>query len=124
MSEFFYENYMAWNDALTNNTKWDHIQQKDIQKTQGYEFAIKKYNFNGALSKRIFECDFNEKFEVCGPLGKGLGLRKESSGQFVAFTGGTGLLVFLDLVAYLFRKAVHEKNPDMDFIEKEEFVEF
>lgn len=35
-------------------------------------------------------------------MGKGLGIHK--SGIHIAFTGGTGVLVFTDLVAFLVRK--------------------
>jgi len=34
-------------------------------------------------------------------LGKGLGIQKE--GTHIAFVAGTGVLVFMDLVAYLIR---------------------
>jgi NAD(P)H-flavin reductase len=43
-----------------------------------------------------------EKYMIKGPLGKGLELQKE--GVHMAFTAGTGCLVFLDLVAHLIRK--------------------
>ena len=39
----------------------------------------------------------------------------------MAFTGGTGVLVFLDLVAYIFRKNVHKVSPAMDLIKDEDF---
>ena len=32
-------------------------------------------------------------------MGKGLGLSPDSKGEFVAFSGGTGVFVFVDLVA-------------------------
>ena len=38
-------------------------------------------------------------FQIKGPLGPGIGLSKR--GEHVAYTAGTGILVFLDLVAYL-----------------------
>ena len=43
-----------------------------------------------------------DKYIVKGPLGKGLELHRE--GVHLAFTAGTGCLVFLDLVAHLIRK--------------------
>ena len=43
-----------------------------------------------------------ENYEIQGLLGKGLNLQK--NGVHVAFTGGTGVLVFIDLVALLLRK--------------------
>ncbi len=45
-------------------------------------------------------------------MGKGLGLKQD--GTHVAFVGGTGVLVFMDLVAYLLRQnlgLIEEKSP-------------
>ena len=36
-----------------------------------------------------------------GPLGKGLGLDTTTNGLHLAFAAGTGMLVFMDLVARL-----------------------
>ena len=55
-------------------------------------------------------------------MGKGLGIQK--SGTHIAFTAGTGILVFVDLVAFLVRKNLnllkdHEKeyiSEDFKFI--------
>jgi hypothetical protein len=44
----------------------------------------------------------NDLYEVKGLLGKGLGLKKE--GTHVAFVGGTGVLVFMDLIALILRQ--------------------
>lgn len=38
-------------------------------------------------------------YEIKGPMGKGLGLTAESKGKHIAFAAGTGVLVFVDLVA-------------------------
>ena len=43
-------------------------------------------------------------FLVKGPLGNGIGL--STKGKHVAYTAGTGVLVFLDLVAYLIIKVI------------------
>jgi hypothetical protein len=34
-------------------------------------------------------------------MGRGLGLRQDSTGTYYAFSAGTGVLVFIDLVARL-----------------------
>jgi hypothetical protein len=47
-------------------------------------------------------------------MGKGLGVKHE--GVHIAFTGGTGTLVFVDLVAHLIRKnlgLLKENEKDM-----------
>lgn len=40
-----------------------------------------------------------DTYEITGPMGKGLGLTKDSKGKYLAFAAGTGVLVFVDLVA-------------------------
>jgi NAD(P)H-flavin reductase len=46
----------------------------------------------------------NRNFEIKGPFGKGLNIRKGVNGVHIAFAAGTGILPFMDLVAYLARK--------------------
>jgi hypothetical protein len=57
---------------------------------------------SGGLSHEIHNSDKGSEFEIKGPLGKGLTYSK--TGVHVAFTAGTGILVYLDLVAHLIRK--------------------
>ena len=45
-------------------------------------------------------------------MGVGLDIRKE--GTHIAFTGGTGCLVFVDLVSHLVLKALGELTDDED----------
>ena len=59
--------------------------------------TIKNYQVKNGLSKRIFESK-NHLFKIKGPMGKGLGLTEYSEGNYVAFTAGTGILPFMDLV--------------------------
>lgn len=40
-----------------------------------------------------------QTFEIKGPMGKGLGLTTSSTGTHMAFAAGTGVFVFIDLVA-------------------------
>lgn len=55
----------------------------------------------GGLSHLIHNALNTEVFQVKALMGKGLGLTKD--GTHVAFVGGTGVLVFIDLVALLLR---------------------
>ena len=48
----------------------------------------------------------HEVFNIKGPMGKGLCI--EESGVHVAFCGGTGVLVFLDLVSHLILRAYYK----------------
>lgn len=45
-------------------------------------------------------------------MGKGLGIEPE--GVHVAFTAGTGILVFIDLVAHLIRKNLGQLDAQED----------
>ena len=52
------------------------------------------------MSRRLFDPIFNtETFKMVGPLGKGLGVTTETKGTHFAYSAGTGILVFIDLVA-------------------------
>lgn len=42
-----------------------------------------------------------QPYEIKGPMGKGLGLTTDSKGVHMAFSAGTGILVFVDLFARL-----------------------
>lgn len=64
-------------------------------------FTAKNYNIIGGLSQFIHNSSENEIFEVKALLGKGLNLQKD--GVHVAFAGGTGILVFVDLIALMIR---------------------
>lgn len=48
---------------------------------------------------KFFDQKALHSFEVKGPMGKPLGI--ESTGTYIVFAGGTGLLPFMDLVAQL-----------------------
>lgn len=62
--------------------------------------TIKNYHDFKGLSTHI--CNNNctgVKVEIEGPCGLGLGIQPQ--GRHVAFAAGTGILVFIDLVAHL-----------------------
>ena len=47
-------------------------------------------------------------------LGKGLGLKKE--GHYVAYAAGTGVLVFIDLVAHLILRLISENGGQPELL--------
>lgn len=61
--------------------------------------TLKDYGFPTGVSTHVYKTDDKLRFTVKGPMGKGMQLGL--NGTYVAFTGGTGALVFLDLVARL-----------------------
>jgi NAD(P)H-flavin reductase len=59
--------------------------------------TLKDYGFPTGVSTHIYKQSKDTIFTVKGPMGKGL--QVSQTGLYVAFAGGTGALVFLDLVA-------------------------
>jgi NAD(P)H-flavin reductase len=74
--------------------------------------TLKNYNIPGGLSMQMFEDQKGATYEIKGPMGKGLDLQAE--GTYIAFTAGTGILVFVDLVAALIRKNLGLMNSYED----------
>lgn len=67
--------------------------------------SIKSYVGAGGLSRFIFDNETSKHiFECKGPMGSGLACTQ--SGKHIAYTAGTGILVFLDLCAYLLIRIV------------------
>lgn len=82
-------------------------------------FTIKNYGFPGGFSHKIFS-EPEGTYQIKGHMGKGLGIEKH--GTHLAFCGGTGLLVFVDLVAFLVRQNLGLLNEeDMSILDQESF---
>lgn len=80
--------------------------------------TIKNYKLTKGLSYRFFEEPMTEDtYEITGPMGKGLGLTRNSQGKHLAFAAGTGVLVFVDLVAKMLLQCL-----DAPFTESEELL--
>ena len=61
--------------------------------------AVKNYGLSKGVARRLFTVDEAIRFDVKGPMGRGLGLTCQSAGSYVAFGAGTGVFVYIDLVA-------------------------
>ena len=94
MQEDFYKYYLG----LIRGESAD----KPEKKKQKLILTIKNYNIANGFSKDIGD---NEQMslKIKGPMGKGLMLQSE--GTHIAFAAGTGVLVYVDLVALLLKKA-------------------
>lgn len=90
--------YRSLVEAVTNKGSFD-TSLLDSTDCESVFVGIKTYNLNKGVSKRVF--DFNEKhsFEIKGPMGRGLGLTNKSVGHHIAFSAGTGIFVYIDLIA-------------------------
>jgi len=58
---------------------------------------------------------FEELFMIKGPMGRGLEIKP--SGVHVAFCGGTGVLVFLDLVSHLLMRNIFSSKLPADRVD-------
>ena len=100
--------------ALRGDSSTPSVDRSSIYKVSGstsssFTVTVKNYNMAKGLSKRLTEAA-DTHYEVQGPMGKGLGIYPE--GTHIAFTAGTGSLVFMDLVAHLIRKAAGILDED------------
>lgn len=67
--------------------------------------TVKNYKITGGLSKRVHS-DPSPRFYVKGPMGKGLGM--EMHGYHMAFAAGTGILPFIDQIAFIARSVFNK----------------
>ena len=64
--------------------------------------TIKTYKLDKGVARLFFNQEKDGcEFTIKGPMGRGLGLTKKSKGTHFAFAAGTGVLVYIDLVARL-----------------------
>lgn len=74
--------------------------------------TIKNYKLQYGLSSKFFGGN-DGLFGLTGPLGKGLGLTPNSKGVHIAFSAGTGILPYIDMVAKLLLQEM-DKLPEDD----------
>jgi NAD(P)H-flavin reductase len=100
-----YKEYINAINQFRNKTTQISFNERVLVENSGSNdiiFTAKNYNIVGGLSQLIHTAEQNERYEVKALLGKGLNLQKD--GVHVAFTGGTGILVFIDLIALIIRQ--------------------
>ena len=93
------------------------------ESTDNFALTLKNYNMDGGLSKILY-ADREGTFRVKGPLGKGLGLSCLSKGTHVAFAAGTGVLVFIDIVAKMLMQTQNLLKDEDQFNKDFKFVFF
>mmetsp|Transcript_39716 Transcript_39716/g.38275 ORF Transcript_39716/g.38275 Transcript_39716/m.38275 type:complete len:109 (-) Transcript_39716:312-638(-) len=94
-----------------------------IKEAKGSHFnlVIKDYLTKKGLATYFHSNSHGKTFHVKGPMGKGLDIKRE--GLHVAFAGGTGILVFLDLVAHLIRKMADKlSDNEEDMLDERKFI--
>lgn len=81
--------------------------------------TIKNYSSPTGVSQKVHENNPERQFMIMGLMGHGLGI--EPTGTHVAFVAGTGILVFVDLVAYLIRLNLDMISEDKGVLSKTKF---
>lgn len=72
--------------------------------------TIKNYNLDNGLSKILHNDNGSKLLNLKGPMGKGLAMKRK--GTHIAFSAGTGALLFLDLVVHLARRYMGILTPE------------
>lgn len=68
---------------------------------------LKKYDFKGALSKKIHEENIKNSYSILGPLGIGMNFSEHTQNKkILLLCAGTGILPFLDLLDFLLKKTL------------------
>ncbi|CDW73069.1 cytochrome b5-like heme steroid binding domain containing protein [Stylonychia lemnae] len=90
------------------------IDQSFFQSQQSNEISltVKTYYVGGVSEDLLTSSPIKNSYQFKGPMGKGLDI--QYTGSHIAFSAGTGILTFLDLVAYLIRKNLGLLPPDED----------
>ena len=103
MRRHVYDKYVeSINEYLESGASSIHPDALNIEPSDELNLSIKTYEKPLGLSTRIHKNNPGEPFAIKGPMGKGLCLKR--TGTHIAFSAGTGILVYVDLVAYLVRK--------------------
>lgn len=107
MRSTVYENLLKIGRNLKNSEAEAAIVREAIQKNNASDLylSIKNYQTKLGLSWLIHNEKYNQEvFEIKGPMGRGINIQPK--GKHIAYTAGTGALVFLDLVAYLLIRVI------------------
>eukprot|EP00347_Sterkiella_histriomuscorum_P018114 403346733 len=106
------EAYQMYLGLLNGDTKMQSEHTLKEEDSQTFVITSKNYQSKSGVSRRLNDLNNQDPFEIKGPLGKGLQLQPD--GTHIAFTAGTAVLVFVDLVAHLIRKNLGLLPPDED----------
>jgi hypothetical protein len=71
--------------------------------------TCKNYEIQGGMSHTLHNAKKDDIFQIKALMGKGLEL--ENDGTYLVFVGGTGILVFLDLISLMIRHSLGLLSP-------------
>lgn len=124
MKKAIYEEFVRVIQAFEKGEQNLTFNNNVLQENQNFKgsevvFTLKNYHAPKGFSNRITNFQ-NDLFQVKCMMGKNLGLN--ATGTHVAFVGGTGILVFSDLIAYMIRLNLGLLNEgDENILDKHAF---
>ena len=127
MGSLLYDEYLkVMNAALSNQryvrsySSYEELNQKS---NDCLELVIKHYpQSQTGISTQVHNAEVGDKFYIHGPVGRGLELNINNSlGLNIIFVGGTGILPFMDLFAYILRKLLAENDREYEMFPGETF---
>lgn len=116
MNEKYYDYYMeAFNAILEGRQRKSNlILNKNVwqEKDNFVELVIKVYHqAKRGVATQICNATEGDQFIMDGPYGKALDFGfPNASGTYLLFVGGTGILPYMDIFAYMVRKVISEKS--------------
>lgn len=127
MNGKYYDLYMDAFDSVLNDKKRNHKLSANEKIHENYddfiEFIIKVYHqTKTGVAKQLWNAEPNQRFYMDGPLGKDLDFGLPNpEGTYLLFVGGTGILPYMDIFAYLARKLIAERNNEGSIFPGENF---
>lgn len=95
------DNFLKGQDVASAIEK-KHLEELAKDDSNELSLTIKNYKVPEGISKQFYDTKLaNQAYEIKGPMGKGLGITAESQGIHMCFAAGTGILVYVDLIARL-----------------------
>lgn len=127
MGSLIYDEYLKALDAALEGKqyerKYERISDFNKEDSETLELVMKHYSMSsrGISTQAISAYHFHE-FYLQGPLGAGFDYTSQNlQGTNLIFCGGTGILPFMDLFAYLGRKFLAENSPENSLFSDEKF---
>ena len=125
-----YQQYLdTFDNILTGKEfkrKFETIEQISNETSNSIEVFMKFYKQSkNGITKQISEATKDDKFTISGVFGKGFNLEKHNIvGTNLIVVGGTGILPFIDLFAYLARRLISKKDALSEVFPHESFENY
>ena len=125
-----YQQYLdAFDNVLTGKEfkrKFETIEQISNESTSSIELFMKFYHQSKTgITKQISKAVEEDRFVVSGVFEKGINFEKDRIvGTNLIVVGGTGVLPFIDLFAYLGRRLLYEKAQSRQVFLRELFDDY